>query len=45
MKCHSEVSELAFPKHNTQMDDSSYRPNFDLGKKNKIHHPARKSVY
>ena len=24
------------------MDDSSYRLNFDLGKKNKIHHPVVK---
>ena len=28
-----------------QMDDSSYRLNFDLGKKNEIHHYiARKSI-
>jgi hypothetical protein len=26
------------------MDDSSYRLNFDLGKKNKIHHHSWKSM-
>ncbi len=37
---------LSFDLHGTTlMDDSSYRRNFDLGKKNEIHHHScRKSI-